>query len=182
VGLPFTYQIVASESPTSYAASGLPDGLVLDAAAGVISGVPSASGTFPVTLTASNASGDGTLPLSLSVGGTPTVTLELRGNADVPKGSKGKALFSRTGDNESFDLPVSYLIKGTAKNGKAYPLLNGTITIPAGAGTFKLKIPINVRAKNEDGQTIILKLAPSPTGAYTIGAPKKAIITILDHN
>jgi hypothetical protein len=44
------YQIVATGHPTSFGASGLPDGLQIDSATGVISGVPTLSGTYEVTV------------------------------------------------------------------------------------------------------------------------------------
>lgn len=58
VGAAFSHQVVATQSPTSYAvASGfLPSGLSLNTTSGVISGTPTQSGTFSATITASNGS------------------------------------------------------------------------------------------------------------------------------
>lgn len=58
VGGVFSHQVVATQSPTSYAvASGsLPSGLSLSTTSGVISGTPTQSGTFNATITASNGS------------------------------------------------------------------------------------------------------------------------------
>ena len=53
----FAYQITASNSATSYGATGLPPGLQLDATTGLISGSCPTSGTFPVDVTAEGASG-----------------------------------------------------------------------------------------------------------------------------
>ena len=71
-GTPFTYTITASNNPNAYAATGLPDGLLLDSATGVISGVPTQSGLFTVALSAMNE------------GGTATATLHLGVNSDHP--------------------------------------------------------------------------------------------------
>lgn len=60
VGSQFGYQVAASNSPTSYsvvAGSTLPAGLSLNATTGFISGAPTAAGTTPVTVTATNAIG-----------------------------------------------------------------------------------------------------------------------------
>lgn len=58
-GLAFSYQIVALNSPTSYAlASGmLPAGITLNTTTGLLSGSSSAVGTYPITVTATNAIG-----------------------------------------------------------------------------------------------------------------------------
>jgi len=67
VGAAFTYQIAASNSPTSYGASGLPKGLSVTPATGVITGKPNTAGTSKVTLKATNAAGTGTATLVLTI-------------------------------------------------------------------------------------------------------------------
>lgn len=59
-GTPFTgYTITASNRPTSFGASGLPPGLRVVPATGVVTGTPSINGTYTSTVTASNAAGLG---------------------------------------------------------------------------------------------------------------------------
>ena len=53
----FSYQIVASQSPTGYSATGLPAGLGVNAGNGIISGTPTESGVFNATIGATNAVG-----------------------------------------------------------------------------------------------------------------------------
>ncbi|MEO7987874.1 MAG: hypothetical protein ABI766_15215, partial [Gemmatimonadales bacterium] len=58
VGIAFAgYQMTATNSPTSFGASGLPAGLSVNAS-GFISGTPTAPGTFSSTITATNSSGN----------------------------------------------------------------------------------------------------------------------------
>ena len=79
VGAPFVYQIAATNSPTSFAAANLPDGLVLNTSTGAITGSPTAAGQMQFTVSATNAQATGSLVVTLtsaaiwtdSTGGTP---------------------------------------------------------------------------------------------------------------
>src|ERR1035437_3143016 len=61
-GAAYSLQITATNTPTSYSATGLPSGLSVSTTTGLISGTPAAtaSGTFSVVLNATNAGGAGT--------------------------------------------------------------------------------------------------------------------------
>ena len=71
VGTPLAYQISASGSPTAFSATGLPAGLALNNATGLIAGTPTASATSNVTVGATNAGGTGTATLVVSVAAAP---------------------------------------------------------------------------------------------------------------
>src|ERR1700722_9191333 len=64
-GSSFSYQIAATNAPTSYGAMGLPVGLELSAKTGLISGT-AAAGASTVTLSATNRHGTGKAALSLN--------------------------------------------------------------------------------------------------------------------
>jgi hypothetical protein len=67
-GYPFYFQITAKNRPQSYGAVGLPSGLSLNTATGVISGTIQQSGGFQITLSATTAAGaTATKPLFLTV-------------------------------------------------------------------------------------------------------------------
>ena len=75
-GQSFSYTATFSNSPTSYSASSLPAGLSINTSTGVISGTPTETGVYVVTLEATNglAGGSGTLTLTVAIGtpGPPT--------------------------------------------------------------------------------------------------------------
>ena len=67
VGQAFTYQITATNSPTAFAAGGLPVGLSVNPSTGSITGMPTAIGDYAVKLTVGNAFGTGSATLNLVV-------------------------------------------------------------------------------------------------------------------
>ena len=66
VGSPFSYQILGTPTPTTFSASGLPPGLICDGV-GLISGIPTASGTTNVTLSVGNAVGSSSVTLAILI-------------------------------------------------------------------------------------------------------------------
>ncbi len=74
VGVAHTYQLLGSNAPTSYGATGLPTGGSINTTTGLItftSGV--AGGTYPVTVSATNGTGTGTATVTYTVtGGSAT--------------------------------------------------------------------------------------------------------------
>lgn len=78
VGVPFTYNITAINSPTSYTAVGLPAGLSINTTTGVISGTPTGIGTFFVTISAINGVGNDEQTLIITVT-NPGPEINLRG-------------------------------------------------------------------------------------------------------
>ena len=114
---------------------------------------------------------------------SPTVTLSLPGDVkstDLAGGGKTKVLVTRTNDDLTEPLTVTYKIKGTAVSGVDFKSLTGTVTIPVGAAAAKIK----VRTFNDgvvDGNTLLkIKAVPDAEGVYGLGVPATVKVHILD--
>ncbi|HMG82396.1 MAG TPA: putative Ig domain-containing protein, partial [Ferruginibacter sp.] len=75
IGTVFTYSITATNTPTSYGSTTLPAGLTINTATGLISGTPTASGTFTDTIKASNSSGTGTEIITITINSLPGIPI-----------------------------------------------------------------------------------------------------------
>jgi mono/diheme cytochrome c family protein len=80
VGTAVSLQVSASDpdgDPLTFAASGLPPGLSIGAGSGLITGLPTAAGSFDVTVQASDAetSGSASFGWTITDAGAPTVTI-----------------------------------------------------------------------------------------------------------
>lgn len=74
-GSPLLYTVSATgQGPLKFEASGLPSGLSIDAASGTISGKTPVEGTYPISITVSNASGSTSDTLTLKAGSTLALT------------------------------------------------------------------------------------------------------------
>lgn len=78
----FSYQIVASNNPTTYGATGLPPGLSVNTTTGLISGTPTTTGSWNITLSATNADGTATETLPLTIEKGSISFLAARGDYD----------------------------------------------------------------------------------------------------
>jgi len=77
-------------------------------------------------------------------------------------------------------LVVSYTVDGTASNGVDYAALSGSVTIPAGQSNATVTItPTDDIRMNETNETVILTLSG---GAYQVGSPSTASVTIQDND
>lgn len=161
-GAPFSYQITASNGVTTYGATGLPPGLSLNASSGLISGTPTAPGTFNATMTATNGSGSDTDPLVITIAlGPPVIT-----SASTAGGAEGVPFsYQITATNSPTSFGATGLPSGLTVNA-ATGLISGTATV---SGTFNVTISAtNATATATQGLTITLGVGvPVITSAAT---------------
>ena len=155
VSQPFTYQIVASNSPTSYEVLNSPVWITLNPVTGAVTGVPTTPGTFTVQLTASNASGTSN-PALLGLFISPAPNTPVITSTRTASGTVG-ALFSYT--------PVA----APAATGYVASGLPGGLGVNAGTGV------ISGRPTASGTFNVIL----TPSNANGIGAPVTLVVTIL---
>lgn len=179
-GEPFVYGIVASPLPDDYDAIGLPAGLVVDQALGIIFGTPTVSGVFPVTIQATNSIGTDqeTLTLTIDVEPEPPVitsALEAFGRVGEPFSYQ----ITATGSPTSFD--ATPLPAGLSVN-TLTGLIDGT---PTEDGPFSPTISA-INADGTDAEVLALSIEPaftvpvitSPlTAPGTVGQPFIYVLT-----
>ena len=137
-GSPFSYTITATQLPSGFAATGLPTGLSLNSSTGAITGSPSQSGSFNVTLTATNAGGT-SLPatLVLTVAAPPAPPAPPPPVLTVATVTLGAT--SQTYDGEPKSVTVT-----TSPSGLAVSVTyDGTATPPTAAGTYVVAASVN---------------------------------------
>jgi hypothetical protein len=71
----FAYTITATGFPNSFNATGLPAGLNVNTSSGIISGTPTVTGTFPVTISAANGGASGSATLVITVAQTYSLAI-----------------------------------------------------------------------------------------------------------
>ncbi len=160
VGLPFSYQITATGTPTGYGVDILPDGLVMDTSTGLISGTPTTVGTTESLLSATNGNGTGssTVAFTIDLSMVPAITSPLTARGAV--GQPFRYQITATGSPTGFGvdvLPVGLVIDTSTG------LISGT---PTTVGTMDALVSAN----NGTG-------TGSSTVAFTIDAGSVPAIT-----
>jgi hypothetical protein len=154
-----TFSVIASGSPapTFTESGGLPGGVTLSTA-GVLSGTATASGTFPITITASNGiSPNATQTFTLTVNAAATITSA--NHTTFTEGTPGSFTVTATGFPKPTFSEIGLLPGGVVLSTAG--VLSGT---PTASGSF----PITIDATNFVGpmatQSFTLTVQPPATG------------------
>ena len=153
-GALFNYQINATNNPSFYDATNLAAiGLTINSVTGLISGtLAEVNGTFNSVITAVNASGSGTAPLSITVLHLPVIT-------------SGSSVTSVDGAAFSYQItanfnPTSYNASGLP-SGLFIDQHNGLISGVASAGIYNATVTaINVGGTTSTPLTIVVSGSP----------------------
>src|SRR5438876_735847 len=161
VGVAFSYQITATNNPTSYNATGLPAGLTVNTSTGLISGTPTTAGTYTVTISATNAGGTGSATLTLTIKPpTPVIT--------SPLTATGQAGVAFSYQIQATNNPTSFNVTGLLPAGLSVNTSTGLISgTPTTAGTYS----VTISATNAGG-------TGSATLTLTINNPVPTITSI----
>ncbi|HWD91580.1 MAG TPA: putative Ig domain-containing protein, partial [Verrucomicrobiae bacterium] len=156
-GYPFTYTIVATNDPAWFNAESLPDGLTVDNASGIISGIPLVTGSFSIIMDATNIYGaatNQTLTLNLAPG-APLITSVLTNSGK--QGQSFSYTVTATNNPATFStgpLPDGLTINPVSGVISGLPLVSGTFAVAIGAANMF----------GSDSQVLMLNLATGAPG------------------
>lgn len=169
--IPLAYEPAAFHRPTGFSATGLPAGLSINAATGMISGTPTTPGRFVASVTATSPAGSHTGRVTFVLAETrrPTVTsaLTATGQIGVP------FTYRVTAANNPTAMTASGLPEGLSFD-TASATISGT---PRTAGRTNITLTAS-NAAGTDTRTLVLDVgglaAPAisaPVVAATVGVP-----------
>ncbi len=174
-GQPFSYTITSSPAASSFTATGLPAGLSLNGA--VISGTPTATGSFSIALSATNSTGQtGTATLSLTVNAAAAPVITSATTATTTVGQPFTYTITSNPTAASFGatgLPAGLSLSGAVISGT--PTVSGSFSIALSAtnstgqtGTATLRLTVNAATP---------VITSATTAAATVGQPFTYTIT-----
>jgi len=153
VGRPVFHRFALRNGPAQMRASGLPPGLDIDSASGLLTGLPTTAGTFPFEITASNAVGITSRTITLIVqpnGDAPFITEQPASHVAFVGGS---TVF-HSGATSSTPLRFQWFFNGAILNGETNAKLVLNPVQLAQAGTYRVFIDSTGGAAWSDSATL----------------------------
>ena len=157
-----TYTITATNNPTIFSASNLPPGLSINTANGQITGTPTASGTYNVTIGADNGNGDGaqtkTLVYTINAADIPAIT-----SATTATGTVGQPFnYTTTATNSPTSYSATGLPTGVSINSNT-GVISGT---PSVAGTYSATVNALLSGHGTGSQSVTFTIAAATDYVY----------------
>ena len=175
VGQAFSYNITATESPTSYVAATLPPGLTVNPTTGAIGGTPLESGQFFAAIAAANTGGIGgyqTLVFTIA----PALAAPVITSAATATGQVGTAFTYQI--TTSGGTATSYAVTGTLPAGLT---LNSSTGAISGSPTTPGPVTVTLTATGDGGtslpQSLVITINPA-LGVPAITSPNTANATV----
>ncbi|MEI8340801.1 MAG: SBBP repeat-containing protein [Verrucomicrobiota bacterium] len=137
VGVAFSYTILASGSPTSYSASGLPAWAGFNPSTGVISGTANVSGSNIVSISAINASGTGSAMLTIIAQNFYTTWKSTRFN-DTELGNSSISGDSADPDHDGIPNLMEYALKLEPRQASSAGLPTRSVVTVSGSNYLAL--------------------------------------------
>lgn len=187
VGVPYAQSVLSATDPSTGGAtstdldssSTLPPGLTLGQD-GVLSGTPTAAGSYAFYVVAWNSSFvvNSLTTITIAPGAVPTTkpTVSI-GSSSVVEGNSGRTPVTLTVHlSHAYSRPVTvswHTGNGTAVAGKDYVAAHGTVTIPAGQLTATIQVPVIGDRIKEPNERFAVVLT-NPHGA-TLGTARGTV-------
>ncbi|UAY52782.1 putative Ig domain-containing protein [Ferruginibacter albus] len=186
VGTSFSYTITASNTPTSYNATGLPTGLSINTSSGVISGTPTTAGSYAVTISATNAGGTGTKTLSITINpAAPVISSAVTAAATV--GTTFSYTITASNNPTSFNatgLPAGLSVNTSSGVISGIPTTAGTTNVSisainaGGTGIKTLSITVSVATQCTGSIIVNTNIAPILDGTIDTNWAKAPVTSI----
>ena len=142
---------------------------------------PDVVGAYALSLTVTDPSGaSSTDSVTVNAFTPATVTVAATDASASETGpDAGMFTFTRTGSTAAA-LVVRYRLTGTATGGSDYAALSGSLTIPSGQASATVTVRPVDDPDAEGAETVDVTVQPD--GAYTVGNPASASVTIADND
>jgi hypothetical protein len=165
----FSYQIAATNSPTSFNATNLPAGLGVSTTTGLISGTPAAGGVTSTTISATNANGTISATLVITIQQPPAIT-SAPISSTLNEGISSSFTLAATGyPAPAFSVTAGGLPPGLTLSSSG--ALSGT---PTATGSYSGTIAAGNGVSPAATQSFSLTVVPSSPPAFTDGPPPPA--------